>query len=91
MCRCSRNKTEEEPEFFDDVWFSDETHFLLSGHVDTKKNGFWGMQNPSEVLQRPWHSARCTAWVAMSKRGVIGLFWFEDADGEAVTVIFCLF
>ena len=86
MCRWSNNKIEEEPEFFDNAWFSYEAHFLLSGHVDSKNNGFWGIQTPGEVPQRPWHSVRRTAWVTMSKRDVIGLFWLEDADEEAVTV-----
>ena len=86
MCRWSKNIIEEEPEFFDDVWFSDYTHFLLYGYVGSKNNGFWDIQIPGEVLQRPWHSVRCTAWVAMSKRGVIRPFWFGDADEEAVTV-----
>jgi len=30
------------PDFHDNVWFSDEAHFLLSGLVNSKKNTFWG-------------------------------------------------
>ena len=29
-------------------------------------------------LQKPLHSLKCTAWVAISKHGIIGLFWFKD-------------
>ena len=47
---------------------------------------FWGTQAPDEVLQKPLHSVKCTVWVAISKHGMIGPFWFEDADKEAVTV-----
>ena len=86
MCRWSKNKIEEEPEYFENVWFSFEARLLLSGNVDGKNNGFWQLQTPGEVLERPWHSVICTASVAMSKRGVIEPLWFEDADGEAVTV-----
>uniref|UniRef100_UPI00358E2E41 uncharacterized protein n=1 Tax=Myxine glutinosa TaxID=7769 RepID=UPI00358E2E41 len=86
MCRWFENKIEEDPDFLDDVWFSDEAHFLLCGHVNSKNNVFWGTQAPDEVLQRPLHSVKCTAWVAISKHGIIGPFWFEDADEEAVTV-----
>ena len=32
-------------------------------------------------LQRPLHSVKCTAWVAISKHGIIGPFWFE-VDNE---------
>ena len=28
------------------VWFSDEAHFLLSGHVNSKNNIFWGSTPP---------------------------------------------
>lgn len=38
------------------------------------------------MLQRPLHSIKCTAWVAMSKHGIIGPFWFEDDDGLSQTV-----
>ena len=38
------------------------------------------------MLQRPLHSAKCTAWVAMSKHGIIGPYWFEDDDGRSQTV-----
>ena len=37
------------------------------------------------MLQRPLHSVKCTAWVAMSKHGIIGPFWFEDDDGQSQT------
>ena len=47
---------------------------------------FWGSQAPDEVLQRPLHSVKCTAWVAISKHGLIGPFWFENDVGETMTV-----
>ena len=42
----------------DVIWFSDEAHFLLSGHVNSKNNVFWGSKVPDEVLQRPLHSVK---------------------------------
>ena len=68
------------------MWFSDEAHFLLSGHVNSKNNIFWGSALPEHCLQRPLHSTLCTAWVALSKHGVIGPYWFEDDDEHAMTV-----
>ena len=35
MCRLFENKFEEDPDFLDDIWFSDETHFWLCGHVNS--------------------------------------------------------
>ena len=76
MCNWFADKIEEEPDFLDNVWFSDEAHFLRSGHVNSKNNVFWGTESPAEVLQRPLHSLKCTAWVAISKHGIIRPFWF---------------
>ena len=86
MCQWLDEKINGEPNFLDNVWFSDEAHFLLSGHVNRKNNVFWGTQSPNEILQRPLHSVRCTVWIAISKHGIIGPFWFEDEHNNAVMV-----
>lgn len=86
MCNWFSDKIEEEPDFLNDVWFTDEAHFLVAGHVNSKNNVFWGTQPPNYVLERPLHSLKCTAWVAISKHGIIGPFWFEDAEEQPLTV-----
>ena len=65
------------------MWFSDEA---LSGHVNGKNSVSWESQAPDEVLQRPLHPVKCTAWVAISKHGIIGPFWFENDVGKTMTV-----
>ena len=82
-----QNKTKLSPNFLNDIWFSDEANILLSGKVNRKNSIFWGTSAPNEVLQRPLHSKKCTTWVAMSKHGIIGPFWFEDENGEPLTVM----
>ena len=42
MCRWFIEQLDVNPAFLDNVWFSDEAHFLLSGHVSSKNNVFWG-------------------------------------------------
>ena len=86
MCEWFCNVLENDENFLENVWFSDEAYFLLSGHVNRKNNVFWGSKVPDEVLQRPLHSVKCTAWVAISKHGIIGPFWFEDDEGRSQTV-----
>ena len=86
MCEWFCNVLENDKNFLENVWFSDQAHFLLSGYVNSKNNVFWGSEVPHEVLQRPLHSVKCTAWVAMSKHGFIGPYWFEDDDGRSQTV-----
>ena len=86
LCQWFCDKIDDVPDFLDNVWFLDEAHFLLSGHVNSKNNIFWGSTPPEFCLQRPLHSVKCTAWVAISKRGVIGSFWFEDDNEQSVTI-----
>ena len=74
------------PDFLDNVWFSDEAHFLLSVHVNSKNNIFWGSTPPEHCLQRPLHSVKCTACVAISKHGIIEPFWIEDDNERSVTI-----
>ena len=38
---------------FEDVWFSDETHFHLNGAVNRKSYGNWSTKKPDEVAERP--------------------------------------
>jgi len=63
-----------------------EAHFLLSGHMNSKNHILWGSTPPEHSLQRPLHSVKCTAWVAISKHGIIGPFWFEDNNKRSVTI-----
>ena len=86
MCQWFYDKIHEEPDFLDNVWFSDVAHFVLSGHVNFKNNIFWGSVSPQCCLQRPLHLRKCTVWVAILKHGIIGQFWFEDANERATTV-----
>ena len=86
MCQWFCDKIDAVPDFLDNVWFSNEAHFLLSGHVNFKNNIFWGSTPPEHCLQRPLHSAKCTAWVDISKHGIIGPFRFEDDKELSVTI-----
>ena len=67
-------------------WFSDEAHFLLSGHVNSKNKIFWDSIPPERCLQRPLHSVKCTDWVTITKHGIIGAFRFENDNERSVTI-----
>jgi len=51
MCQWFCDKIDAVPDFFDNVWFSDEAHFLLSGHVNSKNNILWGSTPLSTVCK----------------------------------------
>ena len=85
-CQWFQSTIEENPDFLQNVWFSEESHFSLSGRFKSKNYVFWGSQAPDEVLLRTLHSVKCNAWVAILKHGIIGPFWFENDLGEIMTV-----
>ena len=84
-CQWFQDKTELSPNFINGICFSNEALFL-SRQVNSKNSIVWGTAAPDEVLQRPLHSKKCTAWLSMSKHGIIGPFWFENENEELLTV-----
>ena len=80
MWQWFRDKIDAVPDFLDTVWISDETHVLLSGHVNSKKNIFWGSTPPEHWLQRPLHCLKCTVWVVISKHCIITILVEDDNE-----------
>lgn len=67
------------------IFMSDEAHFHLSGEVNKQNCRYWAETNPRQLHERPLHSPRVTVWCAISRRCVIGPYFFEDG-GRTVTV-----
>ena len=64
----------------------DEAHFYLNGHVNKQNTRFWGTENSRQVHAIPLHPVKVTAWCGVTSERVIGPFFFEDANENAVTV-----
>ena len=79
------DKIENNESFLPYLFTSNEAHFHLDGHVNSKNNIYWGTQPPNEVVEKPLHSQKVTAWCALSTLGCIGPFLFE-AKGATVTI-----
>lgn len=58
----------------------------MCGSVNKQNCRYWAAENPRELHQRPLHSEKVTVWCAVSRLGVIGPYFFEDAQGAIVTV-----
>lgn len=71
---------------FTNILFSDEAHFHLNGHVNKQNCRYWSATNPKQKHQKPLHSPKVTVWAAMSARGIIGPYFFEDGRGRTLTV-----
>ena len=54
------DKIDAVPDFVDNVSFSDEAHFLLSGHVNSKNNIFWVAHSLNTVCKGHY-----TLWSAL--------------------------
>ena len=67
------------------IVFSDETHFDLGGYVNKQNCRMWGTENPHAYIEKPTHPKRVT-WCGFWSRGIIGPFFFESKQGEAITV-----
>lgn len=76
----------ENPDFLNNVWFSDESHIHLEGYINKQTTRFLGFDKPDVIIQKPLHSARVTIWCAVSAHGVIGPYFIEDDDGTPLTV-----
>lgn len=68
------------------LWMSDEAHFHLSGYTNKQNSRYWALENPQELHQHPLHSQKVTVWCAVSSMGIIGPYFFEDHNENALTV-----
>lgn len=70
----------------DNLFCSDEVHFHLDGAVNKQNCCYLAVENPHELHQQPLHSPTLTVWCALSSSCITGPYFFEDYDGNTVTV-----
>ncbi|KAK9744956.1 hypothetical protein QE152_g7282 [Popillia japonica] len=64
------------------VWWSEESHFDVSGYTNKQNSRHWGTDNPHLAIVRPLNCMVCyvrplnprrlTVWCAISSAGIIG-------------------
>lgn len=69
-----------------EIFFSDEAHFELNGSVNKQNMRYWSQDNPERFVTKQLHSAKVTVWCAISKKRIIGPFFFENENGRTVSV-----
>jgi len=80
MCQWFCDKIDAVPDFLENVWFSDEAHFLLSGHVNSNNNIFWVSTTPERCLQRPY-----TLWSALPSLPSPNMASLDHSDSRTTT------
>ena len=68
------------------IIFSGEAHFDLGGYVNKQNCCIWSTENPHAYIEKLTHPKRITVWFRFWSRGIIGPFFFENEQGEAVRV-----
>lgn len=77
---------EADPHFAEKIIFSDEAHFCLNGFVNKHNCRIWADENPQVIHESPLYPEKVTVWCGFWAQGVIGPYFFEDDDGNRVTV-----
>jgi hypothetical protein len=77
----NRNK-----EVLNNLIMSDEAHFHLIGLLNKQNCRYWSDRHPRELVQKPLHSSKVTAWCAVAAFVIIGPYFFEYGGGNACTV-----
>ena len=79
-------KLEQNDDFYRKTLFTDEAHFSLNGYVNKQNCRIWAAENPKAVHTVALHPDKVTVWCAFSAAGVIGPYFFENENGQRVTV-----
>ena len=72
--------------FWKKIIFSDEANFDLGGYVNKQNCRSWDTEIPHAYIEKPTHPKRVTVWCGFWSRDIIGPCFFENEQGEAVTV-----
>lgn len=75
-----------DPLFHQKIIFSDEAHFWLNGHVNKQNCRIWSANNPHVIMESSLHPQKLTVWCGLFAGGIIGPYFFRNAQGNTVTV-----
>ncbi|GFU91347.1 DUF4817 domain-containing protein [Trichonephila clavipes] len=82
----AQNEIAVVPDFHKRILFSDEAHFWLNGYVNKQNCRIWSEANPQVHVETPLHSEKPTVWCTLWAGGIIGPYFFKNAEGHNVTV-----
>ena len=69
-----------------DILFSDESHIYLSARPNKQNCRVWSFAKPAQNCSIPLHSPKITVWCGLNSTTILGPWFYEDEQGNAVTV-----
>lgn len=66
-------------EAMDNIFFSDEAYFHLSGYVNSQNMRWWSAENPHYYVEQPLHPLKVGVWIAICRRRLIGPIFFDGS------------
>lgn len=85
FCEYFEEICQQNPDFINNVWFSDECHFEIEGKSG-KNRKIYEAEKPHPENEVSAHPMYVTVWAAISAQGIIGPYFFEDKNGKHITV-----
>ncbi|GFV84969.1 uncharacterized protein TNCV_838431 [Trichonephila clavipes] len=89
FCNFVLNTLDENPDFLNEVLWSDGCQFSRQGTINTQNKHYWSLENPH--LIRPNHSQvrwSVNVWCGIRKCTLIGLIYFDGSlTSESYTEI----
>ena len=86
FCSSMLQQFSENDQFLQNILWTDEVHFHLSGAVYSWNTRIWSTSNPYEIQEQPLHSAKVTVWAGFTHDFLLPPCFFEDDEGNTVTV-----
>ena len=74
------NRISEDPTLVQNILWTDEAHFCLSGEVNTWNSRIWATENPNVILQQPLHSPKVTVWAGFNSSFLLEPYFFEEGS-----------
>ena len=78
-CRWFKNLIRGNICVLDQVFFTDEASFHLSGYVNSQNYRTWKTENPHNYTETPLHPQKIGVWCAISRLRIIGPLFFETS------------
>ncbi|XP_063919174.1 uncharacterized protein LOC135134425 [Zophobas morio] len=66
-----------DDELLEKTFFTDEAWFHLSGYVNSQNMRMWNQEKPPFYVEAPLHAQKIGVWAAISRRRIIGPFFFN--------------